>query len=167
LLLVASLGFSFVFACAAPFSALATLAALNMPRRDVTTVVASAWASNQIIGYGILNYPQTWDSFAWGGAIGIGAVLGAFTAIAVSGRMQQAGRAVRILASFAAAFAAYQAVIFVAGHTIGGGFSAAVAFLVLKINAGALAGLLVVHRLAVAIGLVSAARVSNVRPAMA
>jgi hypothetical protein len=77
LITVGSIGFSFALACATPFAALATLAALNMPRRDLLALVGVAWLANHIIGYGFLAYPQTWDSFAWGGAIGIAALLAA------------------------------------------------------------------------------------------
>jgi hypothetical protein len=41
------------------------LAAFNMPRRDLFALIGLAWLANQIIGYGFLAYPQTWDSFAW------------------------------------------------------------------------------------------------------
>lgn len=42
LLLVATIGFSFVLACATPFAALATLAALNMPRRNLFALAGVA-----------------------------------------------------------------------------------------------------------------------------
>lgn len=78
---VSSIGFRFVLACATPFAALATLAALKMSRRDLFTLVSAAWLANQFIGYGFLAYPETWDSFAWGGAIGIAAFLAACVAL--------------------------------------------------------------------------------------
>ena len=43
------IGFSFALACATPFAALATLAALNTPRRDLFALVGVAWLANQII----------------------------------------------------------------------------------------------------------------------
>lgn len=164
--LVGSVGFSFVFACATPFAALATLAALNMPRRDVFTVVGCAWLANQVIGYGLLGYPQTWDSFAWGGAIGLGAGLGAWAAAVAADRMGAVGKGPAIVVAFVAACVAYQAVMFVSGLVLpGGDFSLAIIQTVLMINAGALVGLLVVHRIAVAIGLVAASGSPAPRPA--
>lgn len=168
LILAGSIGFSFVFACATPFAALATLAALNMRRRDVFAVVGCAWLANQAIGYGLLHYPQTWDSFAWGGAIGVGAGLGAWAAAAAADRMQPMGKAPAIAVAFLAACLAYQAVMYVSGLVLpGGGFSLAIVETVLTINAGALLGLLVAHRAAVAIGLVAVSNHSAPQPATA
>ena len=76
LLTVATIAASLMFACATPFPALAVLAALHMNRRDAFALTAVIWGTNQIIGYGLLHYPQTWDSFAWGIAIGAGAMSG-------------------------------------------------------------------------------------------
>ena len=45
------------FACATPFAALATLAALKLGRRDAITVIGLVWLANQVIGYGFLGYP--------------------------------------------------------------------------------------------------------------
>jgi hypothetical protein len=168
LILAGSVGFSFVFACATPFAALATLAALNMPRRDVFAVVGFAWLANQVIGYGLLGYPQTWDSFAWGGAIGIGAGLGAWAAAVAADRTQRMGKAPAIAVAFLAACLAYQAVMYVSGLVLpGGGFSLAIVETVLMINAGALLGLLVAYRAAVAIGLVAATDSPVPQPAAA
>src|ERR1700709_2513654 len=63
------------FACATPFAALATLAALKLGRRDAITVIGLVWLANQAIGYGLLGYPWTWDSAAWGLSIGASAGL--------------------------------------------------------------------------------------------
>jgi hypothetical protein len=168
LIVAGSVGFSFVFACATPFAALAALAALNMPRRDVFSVMGMAWAANQLIGYGLLGYPQTWDSFAWGAAIGIGAGLGAWAAMAAADRMPRSGTVAAVAAAFVAACLAYQAVMFVAGLVLpSGGFSLSVVAIVLKINAGALIGLLAAHRIAVAVGLVAGTPLPGPRPAAA
>jgi len=66
LLTIASVLFSFALTCATPFPALASLAALHMNRRDAFALIGVSWLANQIVGYGFLHYPQTWDSFAWG-----------------------------------------------------------------------------------------------------
>lgn len=168
LIVVGCIGFSFVFACATPFAALATLAALNMPRRDVFAVVGLAWLANQAIGYGLLGYPQTWDSFAWGAAIGIAAGLGAWAAMVAADRTQRFGKVLAIAAAFAAASLAYQAIMYLSGLVLpGGGFSLSIVMTVLTINAGALLGLLVVHRFAVAAGLVATSHSPMRQTAMA
>ena len=46
----ASLAFSYVFACAAPFAALATLAALNLRRPDAFILTGLVWLANQAVG---------------------------------------------------------------------------------------------------------------------
>jgi hypothetical protein len=62
--------FSFALACATPFAALAAIAGTRMPRHWALMLVGFAWAANQTIGYSILGYPRTTDSFGWGVAIG-------------------------------------------------------------------------------------------------
>ena len=50
-----SIGFSLVFACATPFVALVTLAALTMSRRDAFIVTGAVWLANQAVG---LRHPR-------------------------------------------------------------------------------------------------------------
>src|SRR5260221_9607261 len=79
---------SLVFACAAPFAAIGALAASSMSREQGLMLVIAAWLSNQIVGFGILGYPQNTESFAWGAAIGLAAILafmGARVAMAFAG----------------------------------------------------------------------------------
>jgi hypothetical protein len=153
LLTMSSVGFSFALACATPFAALATLAALNMPRRDLLTLVGLAWLANQLIGYGVLDYPQTWDSFAWGGAIGIAAAPAAATAVAVAACVARLGSARVIVAAFLAAFAGYELTLYAASFVLPTGaeaFSPPVVRHIFYVNAIALVGLLALHRLALA-----------------
>lgn len=161
-----SIGFSFVFACATPFAALAVLAALNMPRRDVFLVIGLAWFANQIIGYGLLGYPQTWDSFAWGGAIGIAAGLAAWSAMLTVGLAPRLWKPAAVAVAFLAASLAYQVIMYVSGLVLpGGGFSLSVVKIVMTINVWALAGLLLVHRVALAAGLIALSRTATPQPA--
>ena len=71
IIVVSTLLFSLIFACATPFAAMAGLAALHLSRKQGLSVILAAWLINQIIGYGLLDYPQTWDSFAWGAMIAL------------------------------------------------------------------------------------------------
>jgi hypothetical protein len=146
-----TLGFSVVFACAMPFAALATLAALGLGRRDATTALAVAWIGNQIVGYGLLGYPQTFESIGWGVAIGVATLL-AFEA-ARGGRdfaILSGGLAMAAVA-FAAAFVAYEGTLLAATLVLpsgDGAFSAAVVGYVLQTN---LLGLAVLAVISVAI----------------
>jgi hypothetical protein len=153
-LTAASVAFSLVFACATPFAALATMAALNVKRRDAYVLMIAVWLANQLVGYGVLNYPRTLDSFAWGAAIGIAALLATAAAVAIGSRMT--GPAVRVAAGFLAAFAVYQGVLYLASLVLGGtdtGFTLHVIWYVAEVNLFALAGLVVLSLGAGAIGL--------------
>jgi hypothetical protein len=156
LLTVATIAGSLVFACATPFPALAALAALHMNRRDAFVLTAVIWGTNQIIGYGLLHYPQTWDSFAWGIAIGAGAMIATGLAAVAEKAARPYGWVAAMLASFAAAFAGYEvalraATIVLPSHP--DAFGLAVTLYVLKINALAFAGLLALQFVGARLGL--------------
>jgi hypothetical protein len=149
LLVSGGLGLSLFFACATPFAAIATLAALWLPRRDALIAVGLVWLANQAVGYGLLGYPWTLDSLAWGAAIGVSSYLGLFAAIALS-----ADRPVSLATSlpFVAAFVVYELGLYVTGVAMGaetGAFSFAVIRQVLLVNLAGLFGLLAASRLLV------------------
>lgn len=122
-LTVASLAFSRVFASAAPFAALATLAALDVRRPDAYILTGLVWLANQAAGFGLLHYPRT--------------VVGA---------------AIGFLAAFVVYEAALYAAAFVLPSG-GAAFSLATIGYVLEVNAGALALLVALSLGAGAIGL--------------
>jgi hypothetical protein len=131
--------FSFALACATPFPALAALAALHLRRSDALALTGIAWVANQAIGYGFLGYPQTWDSFAWGGVIGLSAL--AATAVAV--------------VSFTAAFIAYEAALCGTTAFLPSGpeaFSAPIVMWILRVNALAFVALMLVQSLGDSLG---------------
>lgn len=148
LLTAATVAASFLFACATPFPALAALAALHMNRRDALTLTAVIWAANQIIGYGFLHYPHTWDSFAWGLAIGAAAMIATALAAGAERAIRPCGWTAAMLASLAVAFAGYELTLYAATAVLPSDasvFSASVVLYVLKVNALAFAGLLVLQ----------------------
>lgn len=155
-LTLASLAFSYVFACAAPFVALATLAAMNVRRQDAYVLTVLAWLANQAVGYGLLNYPRTPDSFAWGIAIGVAALLATRTVIALGPQPLRTGPVLGTAIGFAAAFAVYELALYAAGFGLGSSdtaFSLATIWYVAKVNLMAMAGLVVLSLAAGAIGL--------------
>ncbi len=157
LLTVATIMGSLLFACATPFPALAALAALHMNRRDAFILTGIIWVANQSVGYLFLHYPQTWDSFAWGLALGIGALIATGVAAGTERVVRPLGRASAILACFAVAFTAYELVLYVAATmlpTEPGAFGLPVVLYLLEINAGSLAGLLVFQYGSARLGLV-------------
>jgi hypothetical protein len=148
LMATTGLWLSTVFTCATPLAALATLAALKLGRRDAITVVGSVWLANQSIGYGFLGYPWTWDSAAWGLAIGVSAGL-AFVAARGLSTTRPAPFAVSL--PFIAAFAAFELGLYGAGFLLPGSegaFAASVVWHVFLINAVTLGGLMAAYHLA-------------------
>jgi hypothetical protein len=154
----ASILFSLTLACATPFAAIATIAGAKIARRDAAILIGIAWLGNQAVGYLILGYPQTWDSFAWGGTIGVAALL---AVLATSTTEQQLGpSAVSLVICFLAAFAVYELTLFAATAILpstGSAFSVAVVARIFAINATALVGLILLHRTAVDLGVLAPA----------
>jgi hypothetical protein len=141
-----------VFACATPFAALATLAALKLGRRDAITILGLVWLANQVIGYGFLGYPWTWDSAAWGLAIGLSAGL-AFVVSRGLSTTRPAPFSVSL--PFIAAFAAFELGLYGVGFILPGGdgaFTASVVWHVFLLNAIALGGLMVAYRMMMLVG---------------
>jgi hypothetical protein len=154
--------FTFVFACAVPFAAFAAIGACTLLRRDALTVSVGVWLANQVIGYGFLNYPWTWNSLAWGAALGISAVL---ATLAASGAINSTGGTRTILAlvvALVAAFVAYEAVLVLSAVFLGGlaNFTPAIQGRIFVINAAALLGLVALHWAGVAVGIASHSRFS-------
>lgn len=140
-------------ACGTPFAALATLAALNMRRRDALILIGVNWAANQAIGFGLMHYPLNWDCYRGGLDLGIAAIFCAIAAMLSRHEVERRGWAGKAIASFAAAFVSYEAVLFLIsppGH--GGAFSAAVVLYIFCVNALAFIGLTVFKSLAGALG---------------
>ena len=152
----ASIGFSLVFACATPFVALVTLAALTMNRRDAFIVAGAVWLANQAVGYGILGYPRTFDSYAWGVAIGITVLLALLVARAVGQQFERRGSIVSTGIAFLSAFATYELALYAASFWLSSSdtaFSWATVGYILQVNALGLGGLLVLKLVAPSVGL--------------
>ncbi|MBB2700418.1 hypothetical protein [Rhizobium phaseoli] len=142
----ASVALSLVLACVTPFVALAAVSAVILPRRMALRAVLLTWLANQAVGYLVLGYPQTFDSFAWGLAIGIAAFASLAAALGVL--RLAAGLAVTMAGAFMAGFVAYEGVLFAATAVLpsgDGAFSAAVVAEVLLINSLAAIGLICLH----------------------
>lgn len=150
LLIAASLGFTFGFACAVPFAAFGAVAAMTLPRRDALVLVVALWLVNQVAGFAFLHYPWDLMTLTWGVILGVIAALSTVAAQAVTGRARLIGTAV---ASFAAAFAVYEVGLYLISATVMGGtedFAAGIVWRILAINAATFVGLLAVALLAAA-----------------
>ena len=152
----ASVGFSLVFACATPFVALVTLAALTMTRRDALIVAGAVWLANQAVGYGILDYPRTFDSYAWGVAIGLAALLALLAARTIGEQFERRGPIVTTGICFLSAFAVYELALYAASFWLSSSdtaFSGPIVGYILQVNALGLVGLVIVRLGASAVGL--------------
>ncbi len=152
---------SFVFACATPFPALGALSALFMRKRDAFALTILNWLANQAIGYGFLHYPRDFNSYAWGAAIGIAALLATACAIGTRRVTRRAGWAVSAVACFVAAFAVYEVALYAATPFLGsedGAFSARIVAYMAEVSGLAFAGLLVLQGIGVSAGLAALPR---------
>jgi len=155
-LVLAVSALSFVFACATPFAAFGVLAAMTLSRTDAIWSTVALWMANQIIGYAVLEYPRTLNSFSWGLAIGGSAVLSTIVARLIVSRLRTARGLTQAIVALGGTFAMYEAALFtvaVAGLGGTGSFAAAIVGHILVINATALGGLYALYRLGVAIGI--------------
>jgi hypothetical protein len=150
----AMIAFSFAFACATPLAAVAAFAGSRMSRRDGPTLIIAAWLANQLIGYLVLDYPRTWDSYAWGATIGAASLLAGIAAAGAARTVRQWW--LSPYAAFVAAFSVYEGALFAATVVLpscAGAFSPSVIARILAINAGAMVGLMAIHSLAAFVGL--------------
>jgi hypothetical protein len=156
ILTVLTVASTLAVACGTPFAALATLAALFLPRRDAFVLIAVNWLANQAIGFGLLHYPLNWDCYRGGINLGIAAVLSTMAALLAQGALRNAATTVRAIGSFAAAFAAYEGILFLVSPAgSGADFAAPVVLYIFYVNAIAFVALLLLQTTAVALGLIS------------
>jgi hypothetical protein len=156
LLLLSSLVFTLGFYCATPLAAFGAIAAVAFSRRDALILCGAVWFVNQVVGYTILRYPWSINSVSWG------LILGGVTIIASlsSGwtyRHSKTPYLLRLAVAFITAFAVFQVTLFaVALFALGGvqDFTADIVVRIFAINGGAFVGLLVLHWLAVTLGLI-------------
>jgi hypothetical protein len=104
-LAIFSLLFTLGFACAIPLAAFAAISAISFERRSALLATGAVWLANQAVGFGFMHYPLDGETLAWGGALGVIALLSC----------EAAGLATRRIpgvlgagAAFLAAFVAYE-----------------------------------------------------------
>jgi hypothetical protein len=150
ILIGSSLIFSVGFACAAPFAAIGAAAAVTLGRRDALLVSGLTWLINQCVGYGLLGYPWTSNSIAWGIALGAATLLATVAAGGIHRMKTAIPKGVRFGISFATAFLVFEAAIYaVALYFLGGleDFTIGIVSRVLVINAATFVGLVVIYSL--------------------
>jgi hypothetical protein len=111
LVVSATIGLSLGLACAMPFAALAAVAALTLPHRDAFLLVGLAWIANQAVGFGLLHYPWTADTFGWGLVILAVSLLATLGAGICASRLDTQPRVFVACAAFLAGFAIYEGLL--------------------------------------------------------
>jgi hypothetical protein len=156
MLTVITVASTLAVACGTPFAALATLAALFLPRRDAFVLIAVNWLANQAIGFGLLHYPLNWDCYRGGINIGIAALVATTAALLAQGALRNVAATPRAIGSFAAAFITYEGILFLTSPAgSGADFAAPVVLYILYVNAVAFVALLLLQTAAAAMGLIS------------
>lgn len=119
-------------------------------------MVLAAWVANQAIGYGILGYPHSADSYAWGVAIGLAAMLALAAGRTVTASLASTGAAAAMTVAFIAAFVVYEATLYAASFLLPSSeaaFSLRVVAYILQVNTLGLAALLLLRWIAELVGM--------------
>jgi hypothetical protein len=111
---------SLALSCVAPLSALAVALAATLGLRASLATMALVWLVNQAIGFTLFHFPRTMNSFGWGLAIGIAALM--ITAAARWAVRSTASRSapLRLGIALVVTFVVYEAVLRLAAVILGG-----------------------------------------------
>lgn len=119
-----SVTLSLGLACAMPFAALAAVAALTLTRGGALLLVGLAWLANQAVGFGVLHYPWTADTLAWGLALLAVSVFATLGAALCATRFEAVPKSFVSLVVFVSAFAIYEGLLFLVTLAVGAGMEA-------------------------------------------
>jgi hypothetical protein len=148
-LIAVSAAITTVFTCVTPFAAFAVIAAVTASRRDAVMLAVALWLTNQAVGFGLLHYPWTASTLAWGVALGGAAVIGALAALWTFQRLGSLPSSAQGVVAFVASFALYQLTLYVVAVSWLGGtdmFAPGIVSQVLVINAVTLVGLVALRQ---------------------
>lgn len=139
---------SLYYTCTVPLIAFAAVAGITLGRNRALLVVSGIWLANQILGYTLHQYPQTPVSFAWGGILGLGALLVTVAALAMRSA-KAVPRPFAVLLALIGGFACYEGLILLASIGLGSldSFTPAIVAGIFLTNALWVGGLSAVHAL--------------------
>ena len=117
-LTLAVVGATVALSCVTPFAALAVALTATVGLRASLLVMITVWLANQVIGFGLFNFPRTPDTLLMGIAIGGAAVVGTVVAWLVLNRTPSRWVLLRLSIALLASFVIYElallgAVVFV------------------------------------------------------
>jgi hypothetical protein len=115
-LAMATLAGTLATACMMPFVGLGVIAAATMDAPRAALTLAAAWAVNQFLGFVLLGYPIDAYALGWGAALGIASLIAMATAWPILRGLALG----RLAVASAAAFIAYELVLFAYAGLAGG-----------------------------------------------
>ena len=155
ILTIATISASLALSCVTPFAALAVALGGTVGLRASLRVVAIVWFANQFVGFVFFRFPLAANTFLWGIAIGIAALLTTIVTAIVFKYLSSSTAAVRLSVALFASFTGYEMALVTAAVVLGGfeTFRPSIVLQLAWINAAALVGMIVLNELIVAVGL--------------
>ena len=144
LLIAVSAGLTAGYTCVVPFAALGVAAAMTLPRREALVCTIAVWLANQAAGFGLMSYPWTLNTIAWGATIGVAALAAARAAQWLLGSLQGLRLSIQTVIAFVTAFSVYQSILYATAVSMLGGpgaFAPGIIAQVFGVNVVALGGL--------------------------
>lgn len=114
ILTLAVVGVTVALSCVTPFAELGVALAGTVGLGASLRVMITVWLANQVIGFGLFNFPRTPDTFLIGIAIGGAAIAGAVVAWLALNRTRWRSVPLRLGVALLASFATYEITLLVA-----------------------------------------------------
>ena len=153
ILALAAIGVTFALSCLTPFAALAVALAGTVGLRASFRIMIVVWFANQVIGFGFFHFPQTPNTFLWGAAIGVAAIVTTVAASLVMKYGSSWATLLRLGITFLISFAVFEMTLLGAVAFLGGfeTFKPAIVAQIGFINAVSLVGMIVLNEVAAAL----------------
>ena len=153
ILTLAAIGGSLALSCVAPFAALAVALGGTAGLRASLRAVAIVWLANQVVGFVFFHFPITTNTFLWGIAIGIAALVTTTVAFVVMKYAAGSATALRLGICLLLSFGVYEMTLLVAAFFLGGleTFRPSIIAQLAWINAASLMGMIVLNEVAAAL----------------
>jgi hypothetical protein len=154
ILTIAAISTSLALSCVTPFAALAVALGGTVGLRTSLRVMAIVWFANQFVGFAFFHFPLTANTFLWGFAIGIAALLTMIVGAITIKYLSYSMAAVRLSVALLASFVVYEMTLLMAAVFLGGfgTFRPSIVAELAWINALSLLGMIVLNELAAALG---------------
>jgi hypothetical protein len=152
-LTLAAIGGSLALSCVTPFAALAVALGGTVGLRASLRAVTVVWFANQIVGFVFFHFPMTANTFLWGIAIGLAAIVTTIVGSVVMKYAASAPSPFRLAVSLLLTFGVYEMMLLAAALLLGGleNFKPAIIAQLAIIEVASLVGMIVLNEIAVAL----------------